>query len=46
MMEAVENGEPAKIAVIADRRLTFLEAALESQTGRRLRRRRPSVLPT
>lgn len=46
MMEAVEKGEPAKIAAIADRRLNFLEAALESQTGRRLRRRRPSAVST
>lgn len=46
MLKAVENGEPAKIAEIAERRLTILEVALESQTGRRLRRRRASVLST
>ena len=44
MMEAVENGDPARIADIADRRLTVLERALEDQTGRRMRRRRPPAL--
>jgi hypothetical protein len=44
MMEAVENGDPARIADIADRRLTVLELALEDQTGRRMRRRRPPAL--
>ncbi len=46
MMEAIENGATAKIADVADRRLTILEVALEDQTGRRMRRRRSSALST
>jgi GntR family transcriptional repressor for pyruvate dehydrogenase complex len=40
MMEAIENGDPSKIADITEQRLCILENALEEQTGRRLRRRR------
>jgi GntR family transcriptional regulator, transcriptional repressor for pyruvate dehydrogenase complex len=39
MMEAIENGDPAKIADITEQRLIILERALEEQSGRRLRRR-------
>ena len=43
MMEAIENGDPAKIADITEQRLIILETALEDQTGRRLRRRRSAA---
>ncbi len=38
MMQAIEAGDPARIAKITERRLTILEKALEEQTGRKLRR--------
>jgi len=44
MLQAIESGDPARIAAITERRLGILENALEEQTGRRLRRnRRPAT---
>ncbi|WP_210483979.1 FadR/GntR family transcriptional regulator [Microvirga antarctica] len=44
MMQAIENGDPARITEITEQRLIILETALEEQTGRRLRRRRPATV--
>jgi GntR family transcriptional repressor for pyruvate dehydrogenase complex len=43
MIEAIEKGDPVKIAEITEQRLGILEKALEEQSGRRLRRRRSAA---
>jgi GntR family transcriptional repressor for pyruvate dehydrogenase complex len=43
MMDAIEYGDPGKIADITEQRLIILETALEEQTGRKLRRKRAPV---
>jgi GntR family transcriptional repressor for pyruvate dehydrogenase complex len=43
MMEAIERGDPDRVATTTEQRLIILENALEAHSGRKLRRRRMNV---